>query len=58
MLVAEAAAAVLATRDGDGDAVAERSQFVRKIMDVDSAVRAEVVIQNEEDVAHKTCAGE
>ena len=52
ILFAEAGAAIGVVGDGDGDRVPESGELVREIVDVHGAVGAEVVVKNEEDVAH------
>ena len=51
-LLAEPGAAVIVCRNRYGSRMTEGGELVRKIMDVDGAVRAEVVIENEKDIAH------
>jgi hypothetical protein len=52
ILFAQFEAAIRVFRNGDGGGMAESGELVREIVDVDGAVGAEVVVKNEEDVAH------
>ena len=52
ILFAEAGAALLIIRDGDGSGMTQGRELVGEVVDVNSAIRAEVVVENEEDVAH------
>jgi hypothetical protein len=52
ILFAEARAAIGVFRDGNRGRMAKLRELVREIMDVNRAVGAEIVIENEEDVAH------
>ena len=51
-LLAQGRAGIVSVRDRDRHAVTGAGKLVRKIMDVDRAVGAEVVVENEEDIAH------
>jgi hypothetical protein len=52
VLFAETSAAVSVFGDGDRGRMAKRRELVREVVNVDSTVGAEIVIENEEDVAH------
>jgi len=52
MLFAEPKAAVGIFRDGNGGGMAALSELVGEIVDMNSAIGAEVMVKNEKDVAH------
>lgn len=53
ILVAEGAAAVcVVVRNGDSSGMTQGAELVREVVHVDSAVRAEIVVKNEENVTH------
>src|SRR5438477_9047756 len=56
LLFAEAGPKVLTARYGDRNEVTESRQVVRKIMNMDRAVRAEVVIKDKQNIAHPRLA--
>jgi hypothetical protein len=51
-LVSQSSAAVAAFWKGHGRGMAEGGELIGEVVDVDSAVRAEVVVENEKDVTH------
>ena len=52
ILFAEAVATLHVFRDCYGGRVPQGRELVRKVVDVDGAVRAEVVVESEKNVAH------
>jgi hypothetical protein len=52
VLLSQSAPAVAAFWKGHGRGMAERVELIGEVMDVDSAVGAEVVVENEKDITH------